>query len=154
VLIVLTKASTSASNKLPFVNSSTCFLTSNTVYEYGLAEPVSLHDHLRTIFLRRQQFLDFIRDTLDHCTDNSPQPQRVDRSIRGSLRPPALGIDRKSIRRSPRWGSRIESCRIPGVSAHGDSLTSCWDEDSEFAEHRGDKSHDCSNSPLMPNRLL
>ena len=52
------------------------------------------------------------------------------------LIPASLGIDRKSMRRSPRWGSGLWSCRFPGAYAPGYSLSSLWDWDTEYTGSR------------------
>ena len=53
-----------------------------------------------------------------------------------SLIPASLGIDRKSMRRSPRWGSGLWSCRFPGAYAPGYSLSSLWDWETEYTGSR------------------
>ena len=51
----------------------------------------------------------------------SPSPSTSaatrNRIIPASPTPPSLGIDRNSSRRSPRWGSGMDSCRCPGAYA-------------------------------------
>ena len=53
-----------------------------------------------------------------------------------SLIAPTLEIDRKSMRRSPRWGSGLWSCRFPGAYAPGYSLSSLWDWETEYTGSR------------------
>ena len=51
-----------------------------------------------------------------------------------------------STRLSPRWGSGVLSCRVPGVYTPGYSLSSLWDWEAAYAENL---THACADVRLL-----